>query len=252
MTLDLRYLEQNSGRIVPGPPRCLELYPTDMGYSNGQIDDYGERKRAEYPWRSGTVLRLSARFSHPGNELVGTAGFGFWNAPFGDKHKVWPALPKATWFFYASRPSNLPLPLNGPGRGWFASTLDASSLTAIGLAPFAPAILLLHNVRLIRNKLWPVIRRTLKISFMPISSEMDEWHTYEMIWLKGGCHFLVDGVAIMKTLFSPNGPLAFVAWIDNQYLIATPRGRFGWGTVPIVEKQWLKIADLEIGSFDSQ
>jgi hypothetical protein len=252
MALELRRLEQNSGRVGPGSPWRLELNPTNLGYSNAQIDDYVYRKRRKYNWYAGTRLKLSARFSHPCGDLIGTAGFGFWNAPFGDMTMTWPALPKATWFFYASRPTNLPLPLDGPGRGWFASTLDASSLTAVGLAPLTPAILLLNNVRLIRKKLWPMIRRKLKISYAQIVVDMEEWHTYELTWLPTGCQFLIDGKTIMKTHFSPNGPLGFVAWIDNQYMIATPNGRFGWGTCPLAKNQRLMIADLEVTSFDSQ
>lgn len=252
MALELRRLEQNSGRVRSGPPWCLELNPTNLGYSNAQIDDYGYRQQRKYNWYVGTRLKLSARFSHPCGELVGTAGFGFWNAPYGDLHNSWPALPKVTWFFYASRPTNLPLPLDEPGRGWFASTLDASSLTAVSLAPFAPAVLLLNNVGLIRKKLWPVIRRKLKISYAQIVVDMEEWHTYELIWLPAGCQFLIDGKTIMETHFSPNGPLGFVAWIDNQYMIATPDGRFGWGTHPLVKSQQLMIAELEVTSFDSQ
>ncbi len=252
MALEFRHLEQNSGRVGSGPPWRLELDPTNTGYSNGQIDDYGYHKRRAYNWHAGTRLKLSARFSHPCGDFVGTAGFGFWNAPFGDVRKIWPALPKATWFFYASRPTNLPLPVDGPGRGWFASTLDATSLAAIGLAPLAPAVLLLNNVRLIRKKLWPAIRRRLKISYAQIPADMERWHTYELIWLPAGCQFLIDGETIMKTHFSPRGPLGFVAWIDNQYMRATPNGRFGWGTLPIVKNQWLIIEDLEITSFDSR
>ena len=247
-----RHLEQNNGRVEVGPPWYLELNPTSKGYSNSQIDDYGRFQRKKYRWYPGTRLRLCARFSHSSCELLGTAGFGFWNAPFGDLTVPWPALPKAAWFFYASRPTDLPLRVDGSGRGWFVSTLDATTLTAIGLAPFAPFVLLLNNVRQIREHLWPVIRRRLNLSFAPITSDMDQWHTYELVWLPSGCRFLVDGEAIMETNFSPRGPLGFVAWIDNQYLVATPNGRLGWGTLRTVEKQWLMIADLEVHSFDSQ
>ena len=252
MALEFRKLEQNSGQVGPGPPWRLELKPTKSGYSNSQIDDYGYCKRRAYSWQAGTRLKLSARFSHPCGDIVGTAGFGFWNVPLGDMRKVWPALPRVTWFFYASAPTNLPLPMDGPGRGWFVSTLDVTSFAAIGLTPLAPALLLLNNVRPIRKRVWPAIRRRLNISYAQIAADMEQWHTYELIWLPEGCQFLIDGETIMNTHVSPRGPLGFVAWIDNQYMIATPNGRFGWGTKPIVKNQWLKIADLELNSFDSQ
>ena len=108
------------------------LSPGDDGYADAQIDDYGNcSRRRGFLWRAGVSLQLEARFSHQSGMLQGTAGFGFWNAPFADPTMKWPALPQAVWFFYASPPSDLPLPVYGEGQGWFVGTIDAGTKTAV-------------------------------------------------------------------------------------------------------------------------
>jgi len=252
MSHGFRRTEINSGRVVDGPTIELTIGPVNQGYSDSQIDDYGNFDRKRYPWQPGTRFRVTARFSSRSGDILGTAGFGFWNTPFGDPRIKWPALPKAAWFFYASEPTDLPLPAEGPGRGWFVSTIDASSSLIKTLMPFTPATLLLNNIPVIRHYLWPQMRRKLKISFASIETTMDQWHHYELNWFPSSCRFLIDGEKILETHFSPHGPLAFVAWIDNQFLVATPRGRFKWGTIQISHEQSLFLRDLEIGSFNSQ
>ena len=217
-----------------------------QGYADAQLDDYGGRRRQAYRHRPGTHFSLQARFSHPAGVLQGTAGFGFWNAPFGDPTVPWPALPQAAWFFYASAPADLPLALDGPGRGWFAATLDATTPRALAWAPFAPLVLLLNQWPPLRRRLWPLVRRSLGISFEPLPHDLTAWHTYELDWHPAGCFFRVDGRPVLQTPFSPRGPLGFVAWVDNQYLITTPAGRFGWGTLPTGRVQWLELANLQV------
>ena len=58
--------------------------------------------------------------------------------------------------------------------------------------------------------------------------------------------FWVDGAPVLTTLAAPRGPLGFVCWLDNQYLILTPRGRFRAGVLPVAQEQWLEVADLAI------
>jgi hypothetical protein len=178
--------------------------------------------------------------------LLGTAGFGFWNAPFGDPTVPWPALPQAAWFFYASAPGDLPLAPDGSGRGWFASTLDATTWQAWGMAPLAPLVLLLNHIPGLRRRLWPIVRRRLGISYDSLEVELTEWHRYELQWQPKGCVFWVDGRVVLSTRFSPRGPLGFVCWLDNQYLVATNKGRFGWGTLSTAETQWLEVKELRI------
>jgi hypothetical protein len=244
-----RELEINGGFVeheASGRYR-LVLPAVSDGYADAQIDDYGGRKRGEYPWRPGTRMELKASFSHPAEELVGTAGFGFWNAPFGDPTVPWPALPQAAWFFYGSPPTNLPLALEGKGRGWFASTIDARRKGALALIPAAPLVLLLNQFRPFRERLWPLVRKRLGITFRPLELDMTSRHRYRLDWEEKGCTFFVDGEAVLRTAVSPGGPLGFVCWIDNQYLVLTVRGRFRWGKIPVVREQELVVQDLKVG-----
>ena len=245
----LRHLELNGGQVIAGEETRLVLPSTTAGYADAQIDDYGPALgRAQYPWHQDSQLSLRARFSHGRDRLLGTAGFGFWNAPFGDPTVRRPALPQAAWFFYASASSDLPFPVDGPGRGWFAATIDAGTPAALLTAPLAPAILLLNQSQSLKNHLWPWVRRRLQISFAPIKTPMTRWAEYKLNWQPNGCTFFVDGAIILQTPYTPRGPLGFVCWIDNQYLIATPHGRFRWGTIPTEETQILEITDLKVVS----
>ncbi len=246
-----RRLTINGGQVFDDPNWRFELPPVERGYANAQIDDYGRQSdqklsRRHYPWRPGVKLQLRARFSHSPDDLLGTAGFGFWNAPFGDPTVPWPALPQAVWFFYASAPSNLPLAATGPGRGWFASTLDATTRQALALIPAAPFVLLGNQFTKFRQWIWPFLRRRLGISFAPVVAAMTEWHEYELHWLPEGCEFFVDGALILRTPFSPRGPVGFVCWLDNQYMVLEGNGRFRHGILPIPQTQWMEVSDLAI------
>lgn len=250
---DFRRLEINGGVVDESDRQATTLWlpPTFRGYADAQLDDYAPhgripRQKAPFRWQPGLVLRLAARFSHPAGQLQGTAGFGFWNAPFGDPTVSRPALPQATWFFFASPPSDLPLADDGPGQGWFAATLDAGGATAVPLIPLAPVILLFNQSPALRRRLWPAVRRRLAISFAPIAAPLTAWHTYELAWLPTGCRFLVDGATLLETPHSPRGPLGFVCWLDNQYMVATNHGRFRWGVLATSATQWLEIRDLTI------
>lgn len=249
MEAHFRRLEINGGTVADGWPKRLTLIPGSPGYADAQMDDYGGSKRRDYAWQPGTTMRLRARFSHPDGKLLGTAGFGFWNAPFGDPTVPWPTLPQATWFFYGSKPTDLPLPLEGSGRGWFVSTIDAKSAGALALVPFAPFVLLLNNIPSIRTNIWPAVRRILRIGYHQLNLNMTNWHSYRLDWELGECHFWVDDKLIYHAEFSPSGPLGFVCWLDNQFLVATPAGRFRWGTLPMSNEQWLEIDLLEICRF---
>ena len=145
---DFQLLELNGGLVTFGTTTTCWLPPVPAGYADAQFDDYaGDGSglwgwgHGRFRWHPGLTLSLRARFSHEADRLVGTAGFGFWNSPFGDPSVPRPALPQATWFFFASEPSNLPLPLEGPGRGWFAATVDAGQRTAVSLIPLRPRFL---------------------------------------------------------------------------------------------------------------
>lgn len=228
--------------------RILRLVITDASsraYSDAQLDDYQGLPRRRFLWRPPLQMTVRARFSHPAGELRGTAGFGFWNDPFLMTGWRTPTLPRAVWFFYASPPSNLKLDLDVPGCGWKAATIDALRPVALLLAPLAPPAVLLMNLRPLYRALWPHFQRALHIREFPIGAEMTQWHTYNIRWDAERAVFSVDGEQILEAP-SPGGPLGFVMWLDNQYMVATPQGRFRWGLLDIPGRQWMEVEQLTI------
>ena len=248
----MKKLEINGGCVNGANRYHFILPPVAKGYGNAQIDDYAGSKRADYPWKQGVEMSVQARFSHAEGELRGTAGFGFWNAPFGDPTVPYPALPQAVWFFYGSPETNLPLaPLNEQGEarsgnGWFAGTLDATTGRALAISPLAPLTVLGNRWRPFRQRVWPGVQKRLGMSYQQLAVDMTAWHHYRLRWTAAGCAFWVDEQLVLETAQTPRGPLGFVAWLDNQYMCVTPTGRFGWGVLPTAEEQWLETADLRL------
>jgi hypothetical protein len=220
-------------------------------YSNAQIDDYQGLARGAFPWRPPLALTVVARFSHPAAELAGTAGFGFWNDPFLMTGFRIPALPRAAWFFFASPPSDMRLDLQVPGYGWKAATVDALRPAALALAPLALPAILLMNIRRVYRTLWPPIQRSLNIKEALLPVEMTTWHTYRLRWGEQSAQFSVsspetgDQVCVLEAP-APRGPLGFVMWMDNQYLVATPWGCLRWGTLGTSGEQWMEVSRLSI------
>ncbi len=233
---------ERTGRTL----RFLTADATSRQYSDAQIDDYQGLPRLRFPWRPPLRLTVRARFSRPTGQLQGTAGFGFWNDPFLMTGARMPALPRAIWFFYGSPPSNLKLDVQTPGHGWKAATIDALRPAALLLAPVAPLAVLLMNARPLYRALWPPIQRALNVREATVEADMTGWHTYVVEWGTKRARFSVDGKTVMQHAPAPRGPLGFVMWLDNQYMIATPQGRFGWGLLDAPGRQWMEIDELAI------
>jgi hypothetical protein len=215
-------------------------------YSDAQIDDYQGLSRGDFPWRPPLTLTVRARFSHPCGDLRGTAGFGFWNDPFMMTGRRRPTLPRAIWFFYASSPSNMKLDLNTPGRGWKAATIDAWRWPFFLLLPTAPIAIPLMNFGTLYRALWPIGQRAIGASEAALDVPMGDWHTYTIIWTSTSARFEVDGEVALDCDTPPRGRLGFVAWLDNQYAVVTPWGRFGYGLLDVRGEQWMEIASLII------
>jgi hypothetical protein len=212
-------------------------------YANAQIDDYEGLRRADFPWRPPLRMTVRARFGGP---VRGTAGFGFWNSPISPLGTVLPVLPAAIWFFYAAPPADIPLAHGVAGHGWKAATIDARRPAALGWAPFAPAVLLLDNLPGVERRLWPHVQRSLGVAEALLEPPGNAWRTYQIEWRPDGATFGVDGITVLETCCSPRGPLGFVAWVDSQWLVATPRGRFGWGLHDVPGSQWMDLAQVRI------
>ncbi len=251
-----------AARLAPGPPRRWRRWLVDQGalvireeglrlvlprtrpghYSNAQIDDYVGLPRHDYPWKPPLRMQLRARFS---GQPAGTAGFGFWNHPFAPQTGIG-SLPKAIWFLYTSPATDLPIALDVPGHGLKAATIDTLQPRALRWAPLAPPVVLLNQWPALRRRVWPKVQHDLQIAETCLDLAMSEWHDYQLEWRIDGARFVVDGQPVLETDRSPRGPLGFIAWVDNQYAIATPWGRLGWGLVDVQQPQWLDIAELLI------
>ena len=218
-------------------------------YTNAQIDDYRHLPRRDFPWRPPLRLILRARFSHPSVDetsdpiaaLSGTAGFGFWNNPFGMAGRRWPTLPQAVWFFYSAPPSNLKLDIDTPGWGWKAATIDARRWQFAGLAPTIPLAVPLMAVPPLYRWLWPIGQQAIGVSERIVPVSMTDWHIYSIDWCRDGVTFGVDGQILLRTASAPARPLGLVIWLDNQFMQVTPWGRFGWGMVAKGVTQWLEL-----------
>jgi hypothetical protein len=215
-------------------------------YHDAQISDYAGLRRREYPWRPPLNMTVRAHFSHPAEKLRGTAGFGFWNQPFMPGGQGWPRLPRAVWFFFGSPPNNMALAKGVPGYGWKAATFDAMTPGFFGLLPFAPLGFLLMRIPALYERFWPLGQRAIRVSECLLSADLAIPHTYTLIWQMDGVDFSVDGEPVHHAPYAPGGPLGFIAWIDNQYAVVTPQGRFGFGYLPLAEEQWLAIDLIEI------
>jgi hypothetical protein len=247
-------LEIGGGVVKETPSGSTKLCipPTPSGYANAQIDDYRSLPRGKFPWRPPLCLSLKARASH--THPLGTLGFGFWNDPFsfsigqGGATRKLPTAPKALWFFFGSQPNNLPLASNVPGHGWKAASLDSINLPPLLLAPLAACAFILSKVPILRG--W-VMRKALQqiTAFESLLAPLfNDWHSYSLTWLSGEATFEVDGEIVLHAPDVPTGPLGFVAWIDNQYAIATPEDGLYFGVLSLEEAQWLEISDLQINS----
>jgi hypothetical protein len=215
-------------------------------YTDAQIDDYQGLARRNFLWQPPLQMTIRARFSHPAGVLAGTAGFGFWNDPFMMTGWRWPALPRVIWFFYASPPSNMKLDLHTPGHGWKAATLDAMRWPFFALLPTAPLAVPLMNISSLYNLFWPIGQKAIHVSEALVPVEMTEWHTYTLGWQPKTARFTVDGQTVLACQSPPRGPLGFVLWLDNQYMVITPWGSLKYGLLAAPGRQWLEVENLSI------
>lgn len=222
-------------------------------YTDAQIDDYGQLARRHFPWRPPLCMQVRARSSLPGatangtesdEVLRGTAGFGFWNYPFSIRGDIL-MLPEAIWFFYASPPSNMALVPGLPGYGWKAQVVHSMRPGVLLATP--PLLLSIARARL-TGETRPAARWMQRLSGARealLSAEMTSWHTYTLQWQTHQVLFQVDGQEVLRVLKPPTRLLGFVAWLDNQFAIATPRGLLRFGTLSS-GPQWFDISDLQI------
>lgn len=209
-------------------------------YTDAQIDDYSLTRRPRFIWRPPLRMEVRARAALPTSPapttsrypaLSGTAGFGFWNYPLSLTGSVL-RLPDAVWFFYASPPSNMALVPGMPGCGWKAQVVHAHRWQALaaGLPALGAVGLARLSGRTALADRW-VHRVSGAAEALLASDELFAWHTYILDWRRDEAIFHVDGNEVLRVPQPPQGPLGFVAWLDNQYAVATARGELRFGTV---------------------
>ncbi|GAC1627704.1 MAG: hypothetical protein NVS4B11_25170 [Ktedonobacteraceae bacterium] len=223
-------------------------------YTDAQIDDYAGRVRSAFPWKPPLRMEIRSRSSLPAattnskgasqDILRGTAGFGFWNYPFSVRGDIL-MLPESIWFFYASPPSNMALVPDMPGWGWKAQVVH--SMRAEAIAAIVPTALTTVWGRVTGNTQaaarWMQHLSGASEALLPVA--MTEWHTYTLEWRESAATFWADNTLVLRVLHPPTRPLGFVAWLDNQYAVATPRGVLRFGTVSS-GPQWLDIDSIKI------
>lgn len=251
----------HGGTIETGPTGLRLALPEGARagvYSDAQIDDYGNLPLSRFPWRPPLHLQVKARASHPAHPtrslpadtlenqqwLRGTAGFGFWNYPFSLSGAVL-RLPEAIWFFAASPPSNMALVPGSPGWGWKAQVVHANRPGALLAALPTAAAVVWGRISRREQAAARWVQRLSGTAEAPLDADLREWHTYEIDWRFDRARFAVDGIEVLSVVNPPRGPLGFVAWVDNQYAIATPRGQFRFDTLA-TGPEWLEVESLQI------
>jgi hypothetical protein len=237
----LTVVSSGSGIVEQGPAITRLLRPRARAstYANAELADLT-------PWRPPVTATVRARFSHPVDQIRGTAGFGFWNvaiAPFTQRI----GLPRALWFFAAGPPYDVPIALGVPGRGYKAAVLDARRLAFLAMLPTAPLGFLAMRNRWLYERLWPLAQRAIGASEADLSDvDITKMHDYVMHWEANHVQFAIDSRPVLTSTSAPPGPLRFVIWIDNAYAIATPQGRFAVGTLDVDEPQWIDVERIEL------
>jgi hypothetical protein len=229
-----------AGRIEvnAGVTRLILPNATRTQYSDAQLDDRLVHRQS-LVHRPPLSITLRARFSS--QSFQGTAGFGFWNHPLFAPGNPIP-LPRAIWFFYASPPSNMDLALDVPGSGWKAAMIDATKPGALALAPLALPVTLLNRSERLYRRIWPFVQRQLTIEEKQLPPELlPDWHTYTIEWGTHHARFAIDQQVVLETDRAPQGPMCFVAWIDNRLAVVKPTGWLEFGLCEVSEPQWLEI-----------
>lgn len=223
-------------------------------YTDAQIDDYAERTRSTFPWRPPLRMEVRARSSlaaavatstsESTDILRGTAGFGFWNYPFSIKGDIL-MLPEAVWFFYASPPSNMALVPGIQGWGWKAQVIHSMRLDALfATVPMAMATTWSWLTGEIRPAAHWMQRLTgAHEAILPV--DMTSWHSYVLEWRSTEALFWVDDKPVLRAPQPPTRPLGFIAWLDNQYAVATPRGILRFGAISS-GTQWFEMDSVRI------
>jgi hypothetical protein len=255
----------NTGRIErEGPITRLRIGPTPASrYSDAQLDSYSGAQPFLFQYSAPATLTLRARFSHHVGSLKGTAGFGFWNHPFGPGGGV---IPRSLWFFYGSPESDLRFSRHTPGHGLKAALLDAlpfwhhASPRYSAAAPLAaaqahssqPNSALFRLATKLSNSKSLIslgVRSAQRIFHAPecmLALDLTCWHTYQLQWRKQAVVWSVDGIKVFQAHKPPRGPLGLVIWIDNYAAQFNVNGKYGFTHLETSNDQWLEVEQVMV------
>lgn len=251
-----RFVPSGSGLVrVERSFAHLEIPRAERGtYHNAQIERLSPDGRRNV-WRPPLRLQVRARMSRPvqpahavdalpGAYLAGTVGFGFWNEPL-TLAGGWPRLPDAIWFFGASAPSDMRLVPGMPGRGWKAQLIHSHRWGAVGAGIEAARAIASTWIGGKEDEASRAIQRLTGAQESLVSLNAADWHTYVIEWHVDVVRHVVDDVLYQEARHPPQGPLLFLAWIDNQFATVSPRGSIRFGTVP-ADSQWMELDNISI------
>ena len=212
-------------------------------YRLSQLDDHLGLSRSAFPWHPPLTISLRARFSSA--SAPGTWGFGLWNDPFGfslgpgETFLRLPALPNASWFFYASPRNYLSFLDKKPAQGFLAQVFQSPR--------FHPALFLAGPTFLFSRKTTRrMLSKVIAEDSANLSLDVTQWHVYRLEWSPSRSSFWADDSLVFQSPVSPRPPLGFVIWIDNQFAAFMPDGRLEWGLEKSPQSEWLEIEQVEI------
>jgi hypothetical protein len=216
--------------------------------SDAELSDYRLYERGTWPWRPPLRMTVRARSSDPTGALIGTMGFGFWNFTFTTTDQV-ASSPQAVWFFYASPQSYMTLQGNPDlGHGWRAQVLNGPPEDELMMKIANWTWTKLHCLRPL---MYALAKHEMGEGEALIQASMVDWHTYRFDWLKDRVDFYVDDEPIYTVPTSPQGPLGFVAWLDNT-MMNMSEGRFSFSHLASPKSQSIEMSEVSIEHLDAE
>jgi len=125
--------------------------------------------------------------------------------------------------------------------------MDAQRWRARLLLPLAPLAIPLMHLPPLYRRLYPLAQRVLGVHEAALDPALLAGRQrYELLWLPRRLEFYVGGMLVLAVNDAPRGALGFIAWIDNQFAIVTPQGRYGAGLCALDAPQSLTLHTLTI------
>jgi hypothetical protein len=227
---------------APGILRFVLSGAEEGKLSDAEIDDHRTVPRSRLLWTPPLRMTVRARMSHRAGEMLGTAGFGFWNDPFDWAGSV-QVPPNALWFFYASPQSDMAFVRGVPGNGWKAAMLNGGRSDPFTMA-IGNFVFRLPGM----SKLVFALAETRIHSHEHVLDDvaLTDWRTYRIDWLPREAVFFVDDREVFRAPNPPTVPLGFVAWVDNNATTMGPGREFSFSRIAIQQRQWMELSRVRI------